>query len=490
MRPLQRAAACSILGISLVVSTAGAEIRGPHVTLSPYVGTSMWDDDFDLADEILFGGRAGINFLHVVGIEATYGLEETETNYGDAWKTDMEHVGVDLMVSLRPHSTINPYIIGGWAQLTHDSAFENDVVGGTRYVMKGWEAGGGLKVRLGETGGVRADLRFDARDVVSQPVQWIPGSDSDDHNFLFTAGLTFAFGASGTDTDGDGVKDHKDECPDTPLGAVVDAAGCPIDSDRDGVPDGLDACVDTPRGAVVSADGCPFDSDGDGIFDGLDRCGDTPAGALVDASGCPRDGDGDGVVDGIDRCADTPRGASVDATGCPSDADGDGVYDGIDLCANTPVDLEVDERGCPIEITATETVFLDTGVIRSSDIRFASGKADLEESSGAILDDIGRTLVQWPELRIEIGGHTDSRGSVELNQGLSERRAQAVLDYLIRRYPNIRAGQFTVRGYGESQPIASNETPAGRAQNRRVEFTVLNRDVLKREVEKRELLKR
>src|SRR5205807_1254809 len=110
--------------------------------------------------------------------------------------------------------------------------------------------------------------------------------------------------------------DNAVHCPNTPPGATVDAAGCPLDADKDGVPDGLDQCPGTPSGARVDAKGCPADGDGDGVPDGVDQCPNTPAGAVVDAAGCPLDGDKDGVPDGLDRCPNTPPGTEVDAVGC------------------------------------------------------------------------------------------------------------------------------------------------------------------------------
>ena len=121
-----------------------------------------------------------------------------------------------------------------------------------------------------------------------------------------------------------------------------------LDSDNDGVTDDLDQCANTPVGATVNAQGCPSDADGDGVFDGIDQCANTPNGATVNSQGCPTDSDGDGVFDGIDQCANTPIGATVNAQGCPSDADGDGVFDGIDQCANTPSGTQVDAQGCPV----------------------------------------------------------------------------------------------------------------------------------------------
>mgnify|MGYP001025392458 CR=1 FL=1 len=258
-----------------------------------------------------------------------------------------------------------------------------------------------------------------------------------------------------TDTDGDGVLDSDDHCPCTPACAIVDEHGCPVDSDCDGVYDGIDKCPGTPKGAEVNKKGCPLDSDRDGVFDGLDSC------------------------------PDTPKGATVDEKGCPSDADGDGVFDGIDRCPNTPKGAEVDKKGCPAETSEKEEEFLDTGMIRESNILFELGKADLKPESKEVLDEIGKVLVQWPDLKIEIGGHTDDQGAEDFNQKLSEQRAAAVFEYLKTEFPKIDADNFTTKGYGESLPVASNDTAEGRAKNRRVEFKCLNLDDMKREMDRR-----
>lgn len=257
------------------------------------------------------------------------------------------------------------------------------------------------------------------------------------------------------------------------------------DSDNDGVADRDDRCPGTPCGAVVDEFGCPIDTDGDGVYDGIDRCPDTPKGATVNKKGCPSDSDKDGVYDGIDVCPDTPKGATVDAKGCPSDSDGDGVFDGIDLCPNTPADTEVDERGCPVETTEKEEEFLDSGMIRESNILFELGKADLKPESRDVLDEIGKILVQWPDLKIEIGGHTDNQGAEDFNQKLSEERAAAVFEYLKANFPEINADNFTSKGFGESAPVETNDTKEGRTLNRRVEFKCLNLDDLKKEVDRR-----
>jgi len=300
----------------------------------------------------------------------------------------------------------------------------------------------------------------------------------------------FGFGAKPKDTDMDGVPDKKDRCPDTPKGATVDVNGCPTDSDGDRVWDGLDDCPNTPKGAKVDAKGCPMDSDGDGVFDGIDQCPDTPKGATVDAKGCPMDSDGDGVFDGLDQCPNTPKGATVDAKGCTTDSDGDGVVDGLDQCPNTPAGLKVDANGCPIEVTEKETELLDTGMIRLQNVNFETGKADLLPESFAALDEVGGILIKWPQLKIEIGGHTDSRGTAAKNQILSEHRAQSVKDYLTNKFSGLDASQLSVRGYGFSKPLVRNTTALNMAKNRRVEFKVLNRDALKKEIERRKMLQK
>jgi outer membrane protein OmpA-like peptidoglycan-associated protein len=487
------------LAAAVTVRPASAIGDGPTVYVSPFVGSGVWSDDIAVRNQLIYGARLGLTVFPWLGLEGTYGVSDTEAELPTPFETRMQHVGVDVVASITPAQRVTPYVLAGWAQLEYDSEDANDVIGGTPYTFDGFEVGAGLRVNAFEGDRVSLAVRLDARDVVTDLTQWFPPNrdpddtsygDTDHHSVLFSIGLQVAFGASSKDSDGDGVIDKRDACRATPLGAIVDARGCPLDGDGDQIPDGLDECPETPRGAVVDDTGCPRDADGDGILDGLDRCERTPAGARVDAAGCPIDGDGDAIYDGIDRCPGTPPGARVDDAGCPLDGDGDGVFDGIDVCPNTPKNLKVDATGCPIEITETETELLNTGMIRTSAIRFASGSWEITEDSYETLNEIGGTLVQWPQLRIEIGGHTDSQGAEADNQSLSEKRAQAVLDYLLTNYPAIRGEQFSVKGYGESQAITNNDTEVGRSLNRRVEFKVLNAETLRKEIERRRLLER
>jgi OOP family OmpA-OmpF porin len=234
----------------------------------------------------------------------------------------------------------------------------------------------------------------------------------------------------------------------------------PPDSDGDGVPDNMDKCPDTPAGTQVNADGCPLDSDGDGVRDSDDKCPGTPAGTPVDANGCELDADGDGVSDSKDKCPNTPAGAKVDADGCELDSDGDGVVDSKDQCPDTPKGDRVDMFGCSFK---TE--------IKLPGVVFDTASADLRPESYPILDGAAEVLKRYPDLRIEVAGHTDSRSSDAYNLNLSNRRAATVAKYLADKGVT---NTLSSRGYGERQPIASNKTDEGMQQNRRVVLRVLN----------------
>ncbi|MGD9599432.1 MAG: OmpA family protein [Steroidobacteraceae bacterium] len=194
------------------------------------------------------------------------------------------------------------------------------------------------------------------------------------------------------------------------------------------------------------------DADGDGVADNLDKCPGTPSGTPVDANGCELDSDGDGVVDRLDKCPGTPAGAKVDANGCELDADGDGVVDRIDLCPDTPRGEKVDEVGCSYELRLR--VFFD------------NDSATIKPESYPDLDRAVSLMQRNDLVRGTIEGHTDSNGSDAYNLRLSQRRADAVRQYMIDK--GITASRLAAVGVGESRPRADNATPEGRAENRRV----------------------
>ena len=174
--------------------------------------------------------------------------------------------------------------------------------------------------------------------------------------------------------------------------------------------------------------------------------------------------------------------------GKSKDQDLDGVRNWLDKCANTALGAKVDAKGCPIEVVERETELFDTGLIRLNNVNFDTGKASLMPESFPTLDAVGAVLLKWPQLKIEVGGHTDSRGSVAKNLTLSQARADSVRAHVLGKYPTLLPAQFTVKGYGMSKPFVPNTNDLNRAMNRRVEFVVVNKDVLRKEVEKRHLL--
>jgi OmpA-OmpF porin, OOP family len=173
----------------------------------------------------------------------------------------------------------------------------------------------------------------------------------------------------------------------------------------------------------------------------------------------PADSDGDGVPDSRDRCPGTPPGVAVDEHGCPLDTDGDGVPDYRDDCPGTPPGTRVDSRGCPI-----------ADVITLQGVEFAFDSDRIASDERGILNEAVDILTRYPEIRVEVAGHTDSVGSAAYNQNLSERRARSVLEFLAAA--GIARDRMTARGYGLTQPVADNATEAGRAQNRRVELRI------------------
>ena len=267
-------------------------------------------------------------------------------------------------------------------------------------------------------------------------------------------GVVISLGAKAKDTDGDGVVDKKDMCPDTPAGVQVDASGCPLDRDGDGIADYQDECPDVP--GLKALNGCP-DSDGDGVTDSKDLCPDTPAGVKVDAKGCPLDRDGDGVADYLDKCPDVV-GVPL-FNGCP-DTDGDGVPDYKDKCPT--VAGPVENNGCPEEAHV---------LVQSLEgIQFEFDSDVIKPESYPTLDAAVETLKSKTEFNLDVSGHTDNIGDDAYNQNLSERRANAVVKYLTDK--GISAARLKAAGFGETQPVAENETPEGRAKNRRVDFKV------------------
>jgi OmpA-OmpF porin, OOP family len=265
------------------------------------------------------------------------------------------------------------------------------------------------------------------------------------------AGLTFKFG--GKDTDGDGIYDRDDACPE--LAGPKEFNGCP-DTDGDKIIDKDDACPDVA--GLVAFNGCP-DTDGDGVADKDDKCPDVAG--LKSMMGCP-DSDGDGVADASDKCP-TVKGPRENA-GCPyPDTDGDSVLDKDDKCPT--VKGPASNGGCP------EAVIDDTVIKKLNDyaktILFDTAKSTFQAQTMPVLESIAAILKEYPATKFAIEGHTDNAGKAAKNLVLSQDRAAAVVTYLTQN--GIAADRLTSAGFGQTMPIADNKTKAGKASNRRVE---------------------
>jgi OOP family OmpA-OmpF porin len=224
------------------------------------------------------------------------------------------------------------------------------------------------------------------------------------------------------------------------------------------------------------------DYDGDGVFDRLDRCNNTPKGCKVDASGCSLDGDNDGVCDGLDSCPNTPPGMAVDEHGCH---EGSGAMK--DTGTAPPMAKEVEKpkpRPQPVSPPQTESErqLIATGRIRLENVYFETASARLLPESETSLNEAGQALEKFPMLRIEVEGHTDTRGSEAFNQRLSQARAEAVRAYLLEHF-KLDAANYSARGYGESRPETRERNDEELLRNRRVVLTVLNPQDLPKGVE-------
>ncbi len=383
------------------------------------MGTYMDDDKDRGVEDGINGGQFGFG----KAVNDALNIEFTvQTALAENVKEDQLGLGIDLQRVFRRSERFSPYLHLGTGYFQVKPAGSVPKRDGAMF-----SAGAGFFLDM-----------FDSN--VALRGEWRHRMDTarDDENLnddLISLGLQIPFGAGTpkwSDSDGDGVEDRSDNCPNTPRGAPVDAFGCELDSDGDGVKDSVDQCPGTPRGVPVDANGCPNDSDGDGVTDDKDQCPGTPAGEPVDANGCELDDDGDGVVNRLDECPGTPAGTQVDIKGC-----------------------EIKEE------------------IRLEGVNFQTNSDLLLPGAESILNDAAATLKKNPSIKVEVAGHTDSDGSAAYNESLSARRAQTVHDYLADA--GVAVDRMSVRGYGESQPIADNSTAAGKAQNRRVVLRITER---------------
>ena len=357
---------------------------------------------------------------------------------------DLMYYGIDATVRYSFMSAINSKVIDPSLSVGGGYTFFGDSSYGTV------NPGAGLTFWFSENVGLELITRYKKSFGDREDASGTPDAPS---HFQHSAGIVFKFG--GKDTDKDGIFDKDDACPD--VAGLKQFNGCP-DTDGDGIQDSEDACPNEAGTAELK--GCP-DTDGDGIADKDDACPEVAG--LAALRGCP-DGDGDGVADKDDKCP-TVAGPK-DNAGCPwPDTDGDGVLDKDDKCPS--VKGTVANQGCP-EVTEEVMKTLNNyGKV----ILFDSGKSTFQQGTYTVLQSITAILKEYPNSKFQIEGHCDSDGSNELNQTLSENRAHAVVNYLIEN--GIAEDRLKHTGFGETKPIASNKTAKGKAENRRVEISLI-----------------
>ena len=409
-----------ILAVLLSV-TAHAERGNWYITPS-VVHT---DDDGDRnIDDSIGGGQItlGRTITRNLSFEGLLGYSNIPSTRGGAPAQKHLEAGVNLLLFMKRDSAFSPYFLAGLGYL------------GTEY-----ENGGEENRPTGSFGlGFKWDLSRSVTFKAEHRARVAYESANNLIDRISTLGFQVSFGEKKPrfiDTDADGIADHFDWCPGTLSGAEVNEKGCEPDSDGDSVVNNVDACPNTPVGVLVDALGCPPDNDGDGVADHWDRCPNTVAGAVINADGCEWDNDGDKVVDRLDRCPNTTGGVRIDVNGC-----------------------EIRD------------------VIKLPGINFATNSDRLLPGTEQVLADAAATLRKYPDLVVEVAGHTDSDGSAVNNQGLSERRASTVRNFMINY--GAPAANLSVHGYGEARPIADNVTAHGKATNRRVELRILSRGVV------------
>ena len=360
------------------------------------------------------------------------------TDFGDIPVDDLTHFAVDGFLQ---------YNTAEWLDLGPIEPFAE--IGGGYTWIDGFGNGtlnGGIGLHIWFSESLGLTLQSNYKHVFEDDGLPVP-------HFQHIAALAIKFG--GRDTDGDGIYDKDDACPE--VAGLPEFNGCP-DSDGDGIEDSKDSCPNAAGSAELN--GCP-DADGDGIADKDDACPNEAG--LAALGGCP-DADGDGIADKDDAC---PNEAGPQANrGCPwPDKDGDGVLDKDDQCPE--VAGTVANNGCP-EVTEEVQKQLND---YAKTILFDTGRSTIKEESEKVLGDIIAILNEYPNAQFTVEGHTDSVGSEKLNQKLSESRANAVKDYLTSN--GVSTSRLSAAGFGEAKPIASNRTRAGRAQNRRVEINLV-----------------
>lgn len=412
------------IGVSFILNDFTTADRIRSGSLSRVLSNKQWAKVREMASGLAItyfkGLRKHVDFAATLaGSFVNYPLLNRAASSGDKFLLE-----ADASVNLKMVSEkywVQPYLIAGLGAQMYDGIYFGAFI----------PTGVGLKLNLFD----------DAHLFVTSQYRIPVTKETVNYHFLHQFGIAGRIGAR----------------KEPVLKALPPAP--PVDTDKDGIIDSLDKCPAVP--GVAKYEGCPVpDTDKDGINDDEDKCPDVSG--LARYQGCPvPDTDKDGINDEEDKCPAEAGPASNQ--GCPFvDTDGDGVPDPDDKCPTVAGPRE--NQGCP-EIKEEVVKKINYA---AQNIYFATGKATLLSKSFKGLNEVVQVLKDDAELKLAIDGHTDNTGADNLNQKLSESRAAAVKAYLVKK--GVDESRLVSAGYGETQPVADNKTPAGRQKNRRVEL--------------------
>ncbi|QQS35522.1 MAG: OmpA family protein [Ignavibacteriales bacterium] len=371
-------------------------------------------------------------------------------------KSDMYLAGLGFTYGVSLNDIVLPYIGGGISFLKFSpkdgggTVTQSNVLGMYDKTTLSWDIEAGIRFPLNEKLGLQFSgaIHFLGTDYIDDIAV---GSHNDLYS-SFTIGLSYSF-LGHRDSDGDGLFDSDDSCPDQPedFDGFQDYDGCPeSDNDLDGIPDELDQCPNEAEDidGFKDEDGCvDNDNDNDGIMDRLDSCPDEPEDfdGFQDDDGCADpDNDSDGILDINDKCKDEAE-----------------TFNGFQ-----------DEDGCPDIAPLNEDSFSPKEILLDGESTFEVNSADIKSSAFTELDRIVNLLRAYPSAKWRIEGHMDNQNSSDYSRVLSLKRAESILNYFILK--GLPSYQFEVIGMGDKFPIANNNTEFGRAKNRRIEIVKTN----------------
>ena len=464
------------LGLFLSVVTVQAQQCKDKMQFGLYVsGVKMIGGDRDNSMISPWVGlSAGYNFSPKLGVQLEWAsgwdraFDTSKSGIGkyfivhpnSPYRTYLYPLTINAKYGLTPDKTINPYLLGGMGVLIWDLRKIDGEDSINPLTPKG-ESVYGTKTNFLLNLGIGADFFV------------TPG-------FAFDFSLRYQQFISQT-RDMSGMGDKQTGNIEARFGLNFFLCGT-MDQDKDGIEDKLDGCPEEAEDidGFMDEDGCPdYDNDGDEIPDYLDQAPNLPEDydGFQDEDGIPDpDNDGDGITDDKDKCDDMMEDFDgfQDDDGCPDpDNDNDGIPDEIDKCPNSAENINdfQDDDGCPDEAPQPEIDLKQPMVLKG--VTFQSGSSQLTESAKAELDSVYQTLVHYPDLMLQIRGHTDNVGGRDSNIRLSSLRAESVKTFLVAL--GINPNRLETIGFGPDKPIATNSTPEGRAMNRRIEFVRIER---------------